>query len=254
MLELSSAEIYVIRSLNVLEHNDFPIFPGKWLKYLPKEFDRLSVSNWLLKREAISRKSIVDGFSGLDLCTEDVARDLFLSVMMWGYASDNRGPSRTSQMLDSADEQDFRFGEVCRNLINSNVEASYKLFATGMTTKPHTLKWCGPAFFTKYLYFVSKIANSTQMCVIFDAVVARAVVYRLSPNLPLLPIDVTPATDFSRYAFFLKVLQGVCKEIGDDCQPDQVELFFFKDQIARSNAKSAQDELTENQIGMSKQS
>lgn len=235
MLKLTEDEKASIRDVDVLRHHDFSIYPDRWCKYLSAELEQRPISCQILQSGKTSRRTIVEGFRKSDLCDEDNARDLFLSVMMWGYGEDNRGPWKTAQMLTSADKIGFQFKDVCHRLKSNDVGSAYKAFVTGKASSPHTLDECGPAFFTKYLYFVSKILGSKPMCVIFDKVIATAFLKRMVPYAQL-PIDAIPIADVDRYMGLLRVLDEICVAVGHGCEPDQVELFFFRDDWEKSKA------------------
>ena len=94
---------------------------------------------------AITRQDIFDMVE-----RGDSSRKIFLASMLWGYNyQDGRGPWRTKQMMSAP-----RFGSAiqhARKFVTDNeVERAYTSLAEGEWKVP----WLGPAFFTKYLYFI----------------------------------------------------------------------------------------------------
>jgi hypothetical protein len=73
----------------------------------------------------------------------------FLVVMIWGYASDYRGPYKTKQIL-SQDNALESIEKAYLALLSDDVVAAYSALVTNGP------KYLGPAFASKYLYFASQ--------------------------------------------------------------------------------------------------
>ena len=90
-------------------------------------------------------------------------RRLFLASMIWGYAdTDNRGLWRTKEMLrspglDNALERTAHF------LRENRMDKAYDSF------RQATVRYCGPAFSTKYLYFLGQAIDERSYPLILDS-------------------------------------------------------------------------------------
>ncbi len=152
--------------------------PRKWKDWLRKPEYHLdvSVSNYILgrfPRGLIGRKDLEPiAQEAVKEPNLEHYRRLFLASMIWGFAGDcettdaGYGPWRAAQMMTSKD-----FDETLKktsDLIRSGKigEAYDKFDSAG-------IKWCGPAFFTKYFYFLGR-AVGTDYPLILDRRVAQA--------------------------------------------------------------------------------
>ena len=89
----------------------------------------------------------------------------FLAVMIWGYASDSRGPHRTKQVLSQKNAQ-ISIEKAYTALLSDDVMGAYTALVTNGP------KYLGPAFATKYLYFASQDSISPTP-LILDSQVAE---------------------------------------------------------------------------------
>ncbi len=90
----------------------------------------------------------------------------FLAVMIWGYASDYRGPFKTRQIL-SQDNTGSSIEKAYLALLDNDISGAYSALVTNGP------KYLGPAFASKYLYFASP-ASITQIPLILDSQVAES--------------------------------------------------------------------------------
>jgi hypothetical protein len=91
--------------------------------------------------------------------------EAFVMTMVWGFGRWPVGPYRTSVMVESGGP---RFGELlCEvvNLLQDGDEGSRQRAYRSLLT----IEQCGPAFATKFMYFVSPLEHRIP---IFDNVVA----------------------------------------------------------------------------------
>lgn len=91
--------------------------------------------------------------------------DAFIVVMMWGFKPKSYGAYRTSEMLkrySSREEMESALRD-CAQVAQQDPLEAYKKAS-------HLAKGLGPAFGTKYTYFMSPESNRSP---IFDAVVAN---------------------------------------------------------------------------------
>jgi hypothetical protein len=91
----------------------------------------------------------------------------FLAVMIWGYASDYRGPYKTKQIL-SQDNASSSIEKAYVALLSDDVAAAYSALVTNGP------KFLGPAFASKYLYFASQ-KSVTPTPLILDSQVAEGI-------------------------------------------------------------------------------
>jgi hypothetical protein len=98
----------------------------------------------------------------------EAARQAFLVVMAWGFGTIGYGPWRTSRMLDPAVNPTAteRLSEVAVELKADGSLAAYRRLA-----RQSRLKWLGPAFGTKFLYFCPQAKNGRR-ALILDRLVA----------------------------------------------------------------------------------
>jgi hypothetical protein len=89
----------------------------------------------------------------------------FLAVMIWGYASDYRGPYKTKQIL-SQDNALSSIKKASTALLSGDVTGAYSALVTNGP------KYLGPAFASKYIYFASQ-KSVKPVSLILDSQVAE---------------------------------------------------------------------------------
>lgn len=103
----------------------------------------------------------------------DRLREFFISIMLWGFGKTGYGAYRTDRMVRD------------RNFQNT-IESSYTNINCGDIIQAYnsfSLQMCGPAFFTKYFYFVGKGSHNLPMPLILDSVVALNLEERCGLNI-----------------------------------------------------------------------
>lgn len=149
---------------------------GRWMSRLPSYpiFERLPN---MLDREQV--KGVCAGST----VSEDSAVDAFLTAMAWGYGNVGYGPWRVEQALrDSHAKQ--KVYRVAAALDQDGPLAAYRLFATECR-----LTKIGPAFATKFLYFVDSGKHDTH-ALILDRLVAKWLLLRA--DYPVNPVPWSP--------------------------------------------------------------
>jgi len=91
-------------------------------------------------------------------------RRLFLASMIWGWVLDGRGPSRTKEMLDSPNAIEI-LQATAESVVVGHITAAYEEIK---------IRKLGPAFFSKFLYFVGLGAGAAPLPVILDTRVATS--------------------------------------------------------------------------------
>lgn len=136
----------------------------------------------------------------------------FLVVMVWGFGRVGYGPWRAQRALAEVGASNKL--ETAVDLLHTEGALSaYRFLGTG-----GRLPWLGPAFATKFLFFVSKDV-SVQRPLILDAVVARSI-QRSGGQF------FNPGAWSSRiYGEYLDVLHGWADSLG--CPADELERCLF---------------------------
>ncbi len=105
--------------------------------------------------------------------------ELFIAVMAWGLGPDNRGPAKVGRILELPNAAEA-IEAVVNSVRQDGAVAGYSKYYSG-----HKLPHLDVAFITKLLYFAGYQGERRPRPLIYDALVATAVV-RL-PDAPLLP-------------------------------------------------------------------
>ena len=143
---------------------------------------------------------------------------IFIASIIWGYGTDNRGPSRLSEMLEEKKSIEI-INKVWEVLKNNGLEAAYK----GLKKIPKL----GTSFLTKYLYFLGKGLKITPYPLIFDARVAKGLCKLNSQDSELNSLfQVQPKNNFDSYMSYCELINEKAKEI--KVEADKIEYFLFK--------------------------
>jgi hypothetical protein len=170
-------------------------FPDGALPELPARLDRAAV------RAACAAAP----------CGPEAARQAFLAVMAWGYGNVGYGPWRTTRILDPGVNPTAgqRLAESAAELLSAGPLAAYRhLGGKGR------LRWLGPAFGTKYLYFCPQ-PDAQRPALILDRPVARWLADHIGIELD--PVPWAPDT----YARYLDLMREWADALG--VAPDVVE-------------------------------
>lgn len=180
----------------------------RWIAFFP---DRHQL--WIALPDQLRRADVTAAAAGADQ-TEAEALTAFLVAMAWGYGNVGYGPWRVQRCL-STDRAAGRLLEAARTAVKKGPVAGYA--ALGGQDR---LTGLGPAFGTKFLYFVSK-ASSTPVALIFDRLVAGWLrdhaALRINPVTWHLP-------NYRHYLETVGVWADELKVAADD-----VELCIFRD-------------------------
>ena len=156
------------------------------------------------------------------------ARRLFVGSMLWGYGTVGYGPYRTAKMLACSDSLDMLHATLIL-LQDGRTAAAYERFRLPM---------CGPAFFTKFFYFVGLGCDSAHAPLILDSVVANALESELRVDIRRLARVTRDGSgrvsavgrDADGYMRYLELLHTWADQL--QCRPDSIELFLFTWQAA----------------------
>ncbi|WP_336245080.1 MULTISPECIES: hypothetical protein [Paeniglutamicibacter] len=160
-----------------------------------------------------------------DVVDEDTAVQVFLLSMLWGYGPVGYGPFRTRRVLERA-EAKSELLEVAQEAKQAGGLAAFELIADRRRQSRSYLKWLGPAFGTKYIYFLTAQDTKHRPAPVMDAVVYRWFRTHV-PNRPLI-VDFWHAPS---YRMFLESLNewsaGLGGEPGQELRVDDVEYLIF---------------------------
>jgi hypothetical protein len=156
----------------------------------------------------------------------DAACSAFVAAMVWGYGWNvGYGPWRTRRVLDQTPNASERLARVASCLREQGAIEAYRLLGGGAR-----LKYLGPAFGTKYLYFCPQ-APSGPPALILDRVVAAWL--REHANLGLNPVPWSPAN----YESYLDHVASWADKLG--VQADVIERLVWQAQMDSTTRKTS---------------
>lgn len=190
-----------------------------WSRHLPDHASFLSS----LGTDRMDRAQAIA--AAPDVVDEDTAVQVFLLSMLWGYGPVGYGPFRTRRVLERA-EAKSELLEVAQEARKSGGLAAFELIADRRRQTRSYLKWLGPAFGTKYIYFLTAQDTQHEPAPVMDAVVYRWFRTHV-PDRPLI-VDFWHAPS---YGTFLESLNewsaGLSREPGQELRVDDVEYLIF---------------------------
>ena len=210
-----------IRKLDV-DNQPVEFNPDSWRKHIPK-LDGILEG---IPGNTISRQFIFDIFPGdptsLVRCTkarQSELRRFFILVMIWGYGKVGSGPWRVARMLESP-----HFG---KTLCQVSEECFYGLFLKACETLTRNIDRLGPAFATKYLYFLCRNFQAPVKPLIFDSVVVRSM---RSFDWPAWGVDYMadgniPRRQSQAYEQYLILMHNWAEAL--HCRADQIEYYLW---------------------------
>lgn len=99
----------------------------------------------------------------------------FIAAMIWGYGTTGYGPYRTARVLTTDPEAVEHLVEIARIAQDPERggEIAFAHIAEQRSGGVSYLKYLGPAFGTKFLYFLTAASNDVDTTPVLDAVVRR---------------------------------------------------------------------------------
>lgn len=190
-----------------------------WVRQLP-EYESLLRS---FPSGSIGRQDGIDLVG--KVTDEESAVNAFLLSMVWGYGPVGYGPFRTRRVLNGKDAP-ARLLEVARIAQSEGGLPAFKQIAGKRQQDRGYLKFLGPAFGTKYLYFLTAAIPAVETTPVLDAVVERW----FRQNLPGSPVS-SFSWQTGSYEAFLRYLQEWSTALAgagnDDLKLDDVEYLIF---------------------------
>ncbi len=187
-------------------------YPETWMKHLANDVGL----EFIVKRfpHKVSRQDLFDQASAARYSgqTVDLQR-LFIGTMIWGYGTGGRGPWRTAQMIGTPGYSQL-LKSTFERVIRGDLEEVYRQF---------NLKWCGPAYFTKFFYFIGKGWGMQKYPLILDS--------RVKGAFSLIGENVGIFSNYKDwfpegYPRYVKAMHSWAAEL--NCHADQIEYFLFK--------------------------
>jgi hypothetical protein len=181
----------------------------RWLARFPDSADLLAALPDQLDRATV-RAACSDAAN-----SPAAAWQAFMVVMVWGYGTVGYGPWRTARVCSDTSGARERLARVAQQLAERGALEAYGLFAGDCR-----LRWLGPAFGTKFLYFCPQ--GPEPQALIFDRLVARWLTKNTSIAFNAGPWS---STTYRRY---LELLCGWAAVLG--VGSDEVERCIFQAQ------------------------
>jgi hypothetical protein len=117
----------------------------RWDKYFSGDAEYMAVVR--AHPESLRRGNVFDlARTAVEKKTTVSLKSLFIGTMIWGFGNDNRGPAKTWRFIHFPDLM-VTLDAVMRHLASGNYRAAYDC---------NDIPDCGPAFFTKFLYFAGR--------------------------------------------------------------------------------------------------
>lgn len=203
-------------------------------------------------------KSLREGSIGREDCInligkvtdEESAIQAFLLAMIWGYGPVGYGPYRTHRVL-AEPKTPGRLLEVAQVAQSSGGLAAFNHISMERKKDRSFLKFLGPAFGTKYIYFLTAAITSVETTPVMDAVV-RGWFRKNVANVSLNVIEWRGES----YRVFLDHLRNWARELGegkDFIELDVVEYLIFASgaNFERRKAWSEEWDRGENELTVS---
>ncbi|WP_299305887.1 hypothetical protein [uncultured Brachybacterium sp.] len=243
--------------------------PRAWLRRFPKDSGHLQSHDYRALFEAIEAKS-TDASTGdrprigRQLAAELAASDAlhtengqeakkavvtaFLASMIWGYGMVGYGPYRTQRVLT-------RNGTVHDEIVIDQLRgvadmvrseggvAAFEHIANIRRSNRSYLKYLGPAFGTKFIYFLSK-ASGIVTTPVMDSVVTGWL-QRNAPGAGTFNLSWWDAESYTRYVALLqKWADELSQAEGRKFEADDIELLIFLDARGLSTTAPESEDVT----------
>lgn len=163
----------------------------------------------------------------------------FLASMIWGYGLVGYGPYRTERVLtrDSTardEEAIAQLVEIANIAQSTGGVAAFDHVATRRREGTNYLKYLGPAFGTKLLYFLTKASN-VQTTPVLDSVV-HGWLQQHAPEVGSFSLSWWDTSSYKRYVDLLHSWKtGLSSLVGYPIDADDLEFLMFSD--ARGQAQ-----------------
>jgi hypothetical protein len=193
----------------------------RWITTFPAHADALRNVPDLMDREIVREECT---HAGADARSAEMA---FIIVMAWGYGTEvGYGPWRTHRVLTDNPDAASRLAAVAQSLAEGSALSAYRRLCAGGDCN---LRWLGPAFGTKFLYFCQPTRPGEQRALILDNLVASWL--RDTMHLSLNPVPWSVPI----YGKYLEHMHAWADSLG--CSPDELEYCIFRTMAARTKSQ-----------------
>ena len=183
----------------------------RWLSKIPEYSELIRNLPESLEREHVRRMAMhaADHEAG--------AAHAFIAAMAWGFGMSGYGPWRTRRMLDNTPQALQHLRQAATTVRGAGAIAGYRYLAN-----EGRIAGLGPAFGTKFLYFIPQ-AVSGPHALIHDAVVTAAICSHGGPHLS------PRAWSTLTYETFLGQLGSWSAVVG--VEPTDLEMILFSSSV-----------------------
>jgi hypothetical protein len=203
-----------IKSLNPLTENSIIYKRERWAKHfrVAKRLQCLDVYD----NKRIGRKAILVEYRRYFTGKSTDVLPAFLMTMIWGYDTPGYGPFRVNKFLTA------------NNL--KIVKAGLKEMEKGETKKAFNIlkqiDGLGVSFISKILYFAGRAIGNKSYPLIFDIMVARALVSLAAGGHLDNMVRVHPVNTYEAYESYNRLLHKWADELNVDAE--KIEFFIFR--------------------------
>jgi hypothetical protein len=219
MKELQDRVEYAKKNKSDLLNKPFKVNANNWVGMSDIVLNKLEwfaqKNNETEKYQGITRKLVLD-FCGQSAITNSERRDIFIYIMIWGYANSGYGAYRVTKMLEY-NFLDKTLEEGFEHVKKNNIEKAFKCFSG--------IPGLGISFVSKILYFLTR-NNEKDYALIFDMQVCKALLCLTNPDFIKI-MDVMPKNDWKSYEFYLQLMRK--EAIKMDVEADFLECVLYEE-------------------------
>lgn len=185
-----------------------------------------------IDRDAVIRLSTPKALnSGGDAGRPQRVVTAFIASMIWGYGQVGYGPYRTERVLTTSKDAIKSLVDIANTAQDPEYGGlhAFKSIAGNRKSAGDYLKYLGPAFGTKFLYFLTKGANGVETTPVMDALVAKWF-RQHAPEVEKFKLSWWDPTSYEQYLGSLRAWARALSELrpgGDPLDLDDVELLLF---------------------------
>lgn len=208
-----------------------------WEKHFNEIIDGVDLANVLSKipDDSIDRQKATD--LAKDVQSPEDAVTAFVAAMVWGYGPVGYGAWRTKRIFSENKDAVEQLLETAKIAQSEGGLAAFRHIASKRGEAGGYLKYLGPAFGTKYIYFLTK-ASGKDTSPVLDSIVQRWFA-KHDPETPLNVVWWEPAS----YERYLDRLEEWAEDLGVDTNRplalDDVEHLIFTPEFERTDEEQA---------------
>lgn len=172
----------------------------------------------------------------------------FIAAMIWGYGQVGYGPYRTERVLTESKDAVASLvdiADIAQNPTQGGLRAFESIAANRMSSPSGYLKYLGPAFGTKFLYFLTKATDDVDTTPVMDALVAKWF-RQHAPEVKRFKLSSWNSSSYETYLASLRSWADELAQLRPGSEPldlDDVELLIFS--TTRDGSAGAWDSLIE---------